>query len=70
MTSKDMVFLKDTGSFLEYLQVPGWKVCQLRTEYQETDNILRTKNEINVRTEIKIERARYGPIPIFYDSVL
>ena len=50
--------------------VPGWKVCQLRTECQETDNILRTKNEINVRTKIKIEIARDGPIPIFYDSVL
>ena len=50
--------------------VPGWKVCQLRTEYQETDKILRTKNEINVHTKIKIEIARDGPIPIFYDNVL
>ena len=49
---------------------PGWKVCQLRTECQETDNILRTKNEINVRTKIKIEIARDGPLPIFYDNVL
>ena len=49
---------------------PGWKVCQLRTECQETDKILRTKNEINVRTKIKIEIARDGPIPIFYDNVL
>ena len=53
-----------------YPSDPGWKVCQLRTECQETDNILRTRNEINVRTKIKIERARDGPIPIFYDSVL
>ena len=44
---------------------PGWKVCQLRTECQETDNILRTKNKLNVRTKIKIKRARDGPIPIF-----
>ena len=50
--------------------VPGWKVCQLRTECQETDKILRTKNEINVRPKIKIEIARDGPIPIFYDNVL
>ena len=49
---------------------PGWKVCQLRTECQETDKILRTKNEINVRTKIKIEIARDGPIPIFHDNVL
>ena len=49
---------------------PGWKVCQLRTECQETDKILRTKNEINVCTKIKIEIARDGPIPIFYDNVL
>ena len=48
---------------------PGWKVCQLRTECQETDKILRTKNEINVRTKIKIEIARDGLIPIFYDNV-
>ena len=50
--------------------LPGWKVCQLRTECQVTDKILRTKNEINVRTKIKIEIARDGPIPIFYDNVL
>ena len=49
---------------------PGWRVCQLRTECQETDKILRTKNEINVHTKIKIEIARDGPIPIFYDNVL
>ena len=48
----------------------GWKVCQLRTECQETDKILRTKNEINVRIKIKIEIARDGPIPIFYDNIL
>ena len=49
---------------------PGWRVCQLRTECQETDKILRTKNEINVHTKIEIEIARDGPIPIFYDNVL
>ena len=59
-----------SAPFNEIVFEPGWKVCQLRTECQETDNILRTKNEINVRTKIKIERARDGPIPIFYDSVL
>ena len=53
-----------------FSSAPGWKVCQLRTECQETDKILRTKNEINVRTKIKIEIARDGPIPIFYDNVL
>ena len=37
---------------------------------QETDQILRTKNEINVCTKITIEIARDGPIPIFYDNVL
>ena len=52
------------------MEGPGWKVCQLRTECQETDKILRTKNEINVRTKIGIEIARDGPIPIFYDNVL
>ena len=45
--------------------IPGWKICQLRTKCQETDKILRTKNENNVRTKIKIEIARDGPIPIF-----
>ena len=54
----------------EILRNPGWKVCQLRTECQVNDKILRTKNEINVRTKIKIEIARDGPIPIFYDNVL
>ena len=47
---------------------PGWKVCQLRTECQETDKILRTKIEINERTKIKIEIARDGPILISYDN--
>ena len=53
---------------------PGWKVCQLRTECQETDKILRTKNEINVRTKIKMEIARDGPIRffmiMFYDLIM
>ena len=52
------------------IRKPGWKVCQLRTECQETDKILRTKNEITVRTKIQTEIARDGPIPIFYDNVL
>ena len=55
------------ATFPHHRFAPGWKVCQLRTECKETDNILCTKNEINVR---KIEIARDGPIPIFYDSVL
>ena len=49
---------------------PGWKVCQLRTECHETDKILHTKVEINVRTKITTQIARDGPSPIFYDNVL
>ena len=45
----------------------GAQLTNFPTWCQETDKILCTKNEINVRTKIKIEIARDGPIPIFYD---
>ena len=50
--------------------LPGWKVCQLCTECQETDKILRTKIEINVRSKIRIEIARDDPLPIFNNNVV
>ena len=48
-----------------HIQIPGWKVCQLRTECHETDKILRTKIEINVCTKTTPEIARDAQVQFF-----